>query len=260
MEFELIVATIAGLLIGSFLNVCIYRIPRKLSIVSPYRSFCPACQRQLQSWHNIPLVSWLLLRGRCGYCKHPISGQYPLVELVSAGLAFLSVLRFGASPTGILVYALCATLLVITFIDLEFKIIPNVISFPGMTFGLLLGIVSQYTQWFTFPITQSAADSLFGFLAGGGFFYAISLIYYLVAKRVGLGGGDIKLLGMTGAILGLSSVAPTIFAGSLAGAVVGISLIAIKGGGRHTEIPFGPWLSLGALIYIFADIPYFRFF
>lgn len=260
MEIFLPIAVILGLLIGSFLNVCIYRVPRKLSVFKPYRSFCPGCEQTLRAWHNIPVISWVVLRGRCGFCKSRISGQYPFVELLSAALAFLSILRFGPTPTAAIVYALSATLLVITFIDLEFKIIPNVISFPGMIFGLLLGIFSQYTGLLLWPLTQSALDSLVGFLLGGGFFYCISLGYYLIAKRVGLGGGDIKLLAMTGAILGVSSVPPTIFAGSLLGAVVGITMMLLKGGGRHTEIPFGPWLSLGALLYMFGDLSIFRFF
>ena len=199
--------------------------------------------------------------GRCAFCKTRISGKYPLVEALSAAFAFMTCLTFGSNITALIVYLLCASLIVITFIDLEFKIIPNVISFPGMTFGLLLGIASQYSggliQW---PLTQSAWDSLLGFLLGGGFFYVISLFYYLLTKRIGLGGGDIKLLAMTGAILGVESVPPTIFAGSLAGAIIGILLIVIKGSGRHTEIPFGPWLSLGAILYIFVDLSMFRFF
>lgn len=260
MELYLILATIIGLLIGSFLNVCIYRVARKLSILSPYRSYCPNCKESLRCWHNIPVLSWICLLGKCSFCKTRISGQYPLVELLSAAFAFASILHFGPTITGVIVYILCATLIVITFIDLEFKIIPNVISFPGMIIGLLLGIFSQYTGLLNWPLTQDAFDSLLGFLLGGGFFYVISLFYYLCTKRIGLGGGDIKLLAMCGAVLGVSSVPPTIFAGSLAGASIGILLMVIKGSGRHTEIPFGPWLSLGALLYIFTDLSIFRFF
>lgn len=260
MAFEPVFVGIFGLLIGSFLNVCVYRVPRKLSTGRPLRSFCPACETTLAWWHNVPVISWVLLGGKCYFCRARISGQYPLVELLSAVAALAAYVRFDLTPTGVLVYLLCASLIVITFIDLEFKIIPNVISYPGMTIGLCLGIASQYSEWFVWPITQGALDSLLGFLAGGGFFYVIGKIYFLFSKRVGLGGGDIKLLAMTGAILGLSSVPPTIFAGSLFGAVVGLLTIVIKGGGRHTEIPFGPWLALGAITYIFADMPFFRVF
>jgi leader peptidase (prepilin peptidase)/N-methyltransferase len=250
--------TLFGLIIGSFLNVCIYRVPRKLSVARPMRSYCPKCETTLKAWENIPLLSWLMLRGKCRTCAQPISGQYPLVELLSAIAAAQSYLRFGLTPTGVVIYCLTAALLVITFIDFEFKIIPNVISYPGITLGLILGAVSQYTQVFELPLTQSAWDSLVGMYAGGGFFYLIGWGYYLATKDVGLGGGDIKLMGMTGAILGWHSVAPTIFAGSLLGSIVGIGTIIFGGGTRKSEIPFGPWLSLGAILYIFTDFGWFR--
>jgi leader peptidase (prepilin peptidase)/N-methyltransferase len=160
----------------------------------------------------------------------------------------------------VLVFALSAVLITITFIDLDFKIIPNVISFPGMTLGLLIGIMSQYTGVFAWPITTSAFDSLIGFLLGGGFFYIIGLFYYALTKRVGLGGGDIKLMAMVGALLGYEAIVPSIFAGSLFGAVVGILTVAFKGGGRHTEIPFGPWLSLGTLVYMYVNVSFFRIY
>lgn len=256
---EILYFALFGLLVGSFLNVCIYRVPRKLSVVTPMRSYCPSCKRQLSSLENIPVISWLVLGAKCKTCKEPISGQYPLVEMLSALAAAGTYLNFGLTPTSVVVYALCATLIVITFIDFEFKIIPNVISYPGVTFGLLLGAVSQYTHMFELPVSQSAWDSLIGMYAGGGFFWIIGEIYFRMTKTVGLGGGDVKLMGMTGAILGWRSVAPTIFMGSLLGSFVGIALILIRGGNRRTEIPFGPWLSIGAILYIFADMPWFRF-
>lgn len=257
MTTKLLIALFFGLCIGSFLNVCIFRVPRKLSVNFPKRSFCPGCQQMIAWYDNIPLVSWLMLRGKCRKCKTPISAQYPLVEALSAFAAIETMLKFDLTPTGIIIYGLIATLLVITFIDLEHKIIPNVISYPGMTFGLLLGIVSQYTNLFTAPITTGALDSLIGFLVGGGFFYVIGYVYFKVTKRMGLGGGDIKLMAMTGAILGWESVPTTIFMGSLVGSVVGITMMLWKGGGRHIEIPFGPWLSLGCIIYIFTNLRWF---
>ena len=253
-------ATIFGLLIGSFLNVCIYRVPRKLSIVTPVQSFCPNCKRGITPFENIPVLSWLVLRGKCHGCKEGISWQYPFVELLSGLACYASYVRFGLTPTGFVIFALCAALIVITFIDLEFKIIPNVISFPGMTIGLVLGMISEYTNAFSEPVTQGALDSLVGFFIGGGFFYAIGMTYYLITKKVGLGGGDIKLMGMTGAILGWKSIPTTIFAGSFVGAIVGIAFMLMKKTGRQTEIPFGPWLALGALIYIFSDIRFFQYF
>ncbi len=251
-------AAFIGLLIGSFLNVAIYRVPRKLSVLKPARSFCPNCERQISWWENIPVVSWLILKGHCSGCKESISGIYPVVEILSAISAAASYLFFGLTITGVLVYALVATLIVISFIDLEFKIIPNVISYPGIIIGLCTGIISEYTNYFSFPITTGALDSLIGFLVGGGFFYVIAWGYYIATKRIGLGGGDIKLLAMTGSLLGWQSVPQTIVLGSILGSVIGIGAMIFAKTGRHTEIPFGPWLSIGAILYIFADIPLFR--
>lgn len=254
-----LVFLLGGLIIGSFLNVCIYRIPRGLSIVEPARSYCPQCNRQLTWWENIPVLSWLALNGKCRGCKNKISGRYPFVELLSCIAGGASFLHFGATPTAVLVYALTAALIVISFIDLDFKIIPNVISFPGMIIGLCVSIIQQYLHIFAWPITPDALESLIGFIVGGGFFYVIALMYYLRTGNIGLGGGDIKLMGMTGALLGWRSVGPTIMVGSILGAVIGIIVMIIQRTGRKTEIPFGPWLSLGAILYIFLDLPFFRF-
>ncbi len=256
---DILCITLFGLIIGSFLNVCIYRVPRKMSVNYPTRSFCPNCEKQLSAADNIPIVSWMLLGGKCKYCNEPISGQYPLVEALSAVAAAASYLKFGLTPAGFVVYSLTAALIVITFIDFEFRIIPDRISFPGVTIGLLLGIASQYTLAFDWPVSESAWDSLLGMYAGGGFFWVIGEVYYRCTKTVGLGGGDVKLMGMTGAILGLQSVAPTIFFGSLLGSFVGIALMVFQGGNRKSEIAFGPWLSLGTIIYMFARPNVFQF-
>lgn len=255
---ELYVVLILSLFIGSFLNVCIWRIPRKLSIVRPINSYCPRCEAVLTWWQNLPVIGWCLLRAKCGSCKEPISGQYPLVEILAtfAGLAVYE--NFGLTPTSYVLFALIFTLIVITFIDLEHKIIPDVISFPGMTIGLLIGIASQYLKIFQWPIATSALDSLLGFLLGGGFFYVIGLVYYWMTKRVGLGGGDIKYMAMIGALFGWQSILPIIFAGSLIGSIVGIITMLISGSGRHTQIPFGPWLALGTVLYIFVELPFFK--
>lgn len=229
-----------------------------MSVVSPARSFCPKCNRAISWKDNIPLLGWLLLRGKCRHCEKPISSRYPLVEVISAFLAVASYIVFGATPTAIVIYALGASLVVISFIDFDFKIIPNVISLPGIVIGLAIGVISQFSGIFDAPVSTGALDSLIGMLAGGGFFYIVGEVYYLITKRNGLGGGDIKLLGMTGAILGWKSVAPTIFVGSLLGAILGIGLMIFRGGGRQLEIPFGPWLSAGVLVYIFGDLPFFR--
>lgn len=251
-------AIILGLIIGSFLNACIYRVPRDISLVQPRRSLCPACNASLSWWENIPLISWLILRAKCHHCGTRISERYPLVEILSAAGAALSYIDYGLTWTALVVYAVSATMIVITFIDIDFRIIPNVITFPGMTIGLCLGIVSQYTEAFLPPVTQGSIDSLIGFVFGISIFYIIGIVYYAFTRRVGLGGGDIKFLGMTGAVLGWESVMPTVFLGSLLGGVVGVCLMVFKGGGRKTEIPFGPYLALGVLLYIFAHVQPFR--
>lgn len=250
---------VLGLCIGSFLTVVVYRVPRKISVITPMRSFCPQSDKKLTWWENIPVISYLILGGKSRYTKKAIPFRYPLIEMMTAAFAVATYFRFGLSPTALVIFCLVCSLIAITFIDLEFLIIPNVISFPGMTFGLLLGIAAQYTDWFQAPITESAFDSLLGFLIGGGFFYAVGTGYYLVTKRVGLGGGDIKLLAMTGAILGVNSVIPTILSGSMIGVVVGLLSMFIKGGNRHSEIPFGPWLSVGTVLYIYGGAELFPF-
>jgi leader peptidase (prepilin peptidase)/N-methyltransferase len=249
-----------GLIIGSFLNVCIWRLPLKQSVTNPPRSYCPQCEHKLSWFDNIPVLSWLLLRAHCRYCQKSISGQYPLVELLSALAAGAAFVRFGLTPTGIAIYVLLATLIVITFIDFEHKIIPDLINFPGMIIGLVLSIVTEFTHVFTPPLASGTTDSLLGMLIGGGGFYAVTYGYYLFSGKIGLGGGDIKFMGFVGALLGVRAIFPTIVAGSICGSVVGIALMLFKKGGRHTEIPFGPWLALGVVLYLFGQIPQLTLF
>jgi len=171
----------------------------------------------------------------------------------------LSFVSFGLTPTALVVYLLTATLIVISLIDFDFKIIPDVINLPGVVIGLLIAVVQHFFQIFTYPVTSGIVDSLIGLLIGGGFFLVIGEVYYRLTKREGIGGGDIKFLAMTGAILGWRSVAPTIFVGSFVGAIVGLLIMFFRGGDRQLEIPFGPYLALGVLIYLFTDLPFFRF-
>lgn len=259
VTYFLIAACIFGLAIGSFLNVCIYRVPRKISVGRPVRSFCPECEKQLTWIENIPLVSWLAQRGKCQNCSTKIPFRYPFVEALSMVAAISSYICFRESLTAILVYIILATLIVITFIDLDFKIIPNRITYPGMIIGFIIGLISEFYSPFIWPITTGIIDSLIGFAIGGGFFLSIGWVYYLFTKKVGLGGGDVKLMAMLGAVLGWQSIFPTIFLGSLFGSVIGIFIIYGQKGGRHAEIPFGPWLALGAVIYIFWNPQIFAF-
>lgn len=245
-----IIAALFGGIVGSFLNVVILRLPDpSQSIVFP-ASHCPKCSSSLHWYENIPIISYLFLRGKCGHCRVPISLQYPLVELMMALLAAALMQRFQLSITTAGYFIFCAALLVIIFIDIHHQIIPDVISLPGIVLGVLFSLVSPTVTW------QSA---LIGLFFGGGVLYAIAFFYYLLRKVDGMGGGDIKLLAMIGAWLGWQSLPFVIFASSFSGSVVGlIAMLYQKKGGR-TRIPFGPFLSLSALVYMFysEDILFF---
>ncbi len=234
-----------GLVVGSFLNVCIYRIPRKKSVVSP-PSACPSCGIKIKPWHNIPLVSYVMLRGRCAYCGAGISPRYPLIEFLNAIFYIAALNRFGPSPAGILAMVLISALIVVTFIDLEHQIIPDRITLPGIVLGLVLGPLVFKTGFI---------NSLIGMALGGGTFYLIA-----VASRGGMGGGDIKLIAMIGAFLGWKAVLLTIFVGSFLGAIVGIWLMIFKGMKRKTPIPFGPFLVVGAMSAIFYGSVFFQWY
>lgn len=251
-NFTLLCCLIFGLIFGSFLSACIYRVPREISLSNPPRSFCTSCDRKLNWWENIPVLSWTFLRGRCLCKKNKISVRYPLVEIMSGMSALASYIYYGLNPTGIVIYILLAALITITFIDFDFKIIPDVISLPGIVIGLAIGIVSQYFPIFSKPpITSGVIDSLIGFVVGGGSLYAIGYIYYFATGQIGLGGGDIKLLALVGSLMGWQVIPVAIFVGSMTGSIVGVVTMIAQRSGRQTEIPFGPWLSLGIVFYIF---------
>ncbi|MBW2039774.1 MAG: prepilin peptidase [Deltaproteobacteria bacterium] len=231
-----------GATIGSFLNVCIYRIPQEGSIVSP-SSHCPHCGTPIHFYDNIPLLSFILLRGRCRACNAPISFRYPLVELLTGIFSITLLLRYGISPLYLVYFAFFASLTVVSFIDFSHKVIPDVISLPGILAGLAI-------SWF--HPQMSFKDSLIGVLLGGGALYLVASGYHLVTKREGMGGGDIKLLAMIGAFIGWKGVLFTILCSSLVGAVVGVTLMLVSSeADSKYAVPFGPFLSLGGIIYIF---------
>jgi leader peptidase (prepilin peptidase)/N-methyltransferase len=237
-----IIVLIFGGIIGSFLNVCIYRLPRSKSIVFPPSS-CTTCKVPIRCWDNIPLISYLVLRGRCRKCGTHISVRYPIIESITAALFFLLYRKYGLSlelPVHMLFVSL---LIVISFVDLDFKIIPDVLSVGGLVAGLLLAFARPYFSYLT---------AIYGVLLGGGILFAIAFFYQLLAKREGMGGGDIKLLAMIGAFCGMQGVIFSLMSGSLLGTLVGLPLMLIKGEDTKYAIPFGPFLSLGALIYVFA--------
>lgn len=232
---------IFGLVIGSFLNVCIHRLPSSQSIVHP-RSRCPQCGHLIRVYDNIPVLSYLLLRGRCRDCGARISLRYPVVELLSGAFAAMALARFGLGWQALLMYALIAAFLVITFIDLDHRIIPDVITLPGIPIGLAASFG---------PGMISPLESLVGILAGGGSLFLVAWGYQLVTQREGMGGGDIKLLAMIGAFIGWKGVLLTIFIASLTGTLAGMALILRRRGDMKLAVPFGPFLAVGAIAYLF---------
>ena len=240
-----------GAIIGSFLNVCIYRIPREESIVRP-ASRCTSCGRPVRFYDNIPIVSFILLMGRCRYCKTQLSFRYPLIEFLNAALYVLVVLRFGTgSPWLLPVYFIfVSALVVIIFIDMDYQIIPDSITLPGIPLAIVLGSTLGIDPFSRNELLGFKA-SLIGFLAGGGFFYSVAVLGRAVLKKDAMGGGDIKMMAMIGGLLGWKGVILTTFMGSLFGSIIGIILILLKGREWGSRIPFGPYLALGALISLF---------
>ena len=229
-----------GAVIGSFLNVCIYRIPAGESIVSP-PSRCPRCLTQIRWYQNIPLLSYILIRGHCASCRAPIPLRYPLVEALTGVLFLLVFLRYGLHPVTLVFWLFAAALVAITFIDLDHQIIPDVISLPGIVVGFACSFVVPWVNWI---------DSLLGIAIGGGSLYLVAVGYELLTKKEGMGFGDVKMLAMIGAFLGWKAIFPVIFLSSLAGTLVGVPLMLIKRADGKLAIPFGPFLALGALVMV----------
>jgi leader peptidase (prepilin peptidase)/N-methyltransferase len=232
---------IFGAIVGSFLNVCIIRLPKEESIITP-GSHCPHCNHPIMFYDNIPLISYLLLGGKCRYCKRSISAQYPLVEGTTAISSLLLFLKYGLSLSYFFYFSFVAALIIITVIDLYHQIIPDVISIPGIGVGLLGALIIPHITFF---------NSLLGILLGGGSLFVVATLYQWLFKREGMGGGDVKLLAMIGAFLGWESVILTILLSSMIGSITGIIIIALKGKDFKYAIPFGPFLSLGAVIALF---------
>jgi leader peptidase (prepilin peptidase)/N-methyltransferase len=232
---------IFGAMVGSFLNVCIYRLPLRLSIAFP-RSYCPACQTPVRAYDNIPILSYLILRGRCRACGIEISPRYALIEALTGVTAVAAFLHFGWRPELPVAFAFLCALIVVTFIDLDHQIIPDPVSLPGIVVGLLASAVTGTPGW---------QASLLGILLGGGILWAVAEGYHRITGREGMGGGDIKLLAMIGAFLGWRAVPVTLLIGSLSGTLIGAALILFQRQDSRTPIPFGPFLAVGAAIALF---------
>jgi leader peptidase (prepilin peptidase)/N-methyltransferase len=250
-EFHLVyIVFIFGAVVGSFLNVCISRIPKGESVIHP-PSHCPKCRAPIRFFHNIPLVSYLLLRGRCCSCGERISFRYFAVELLMASLAVLLFYHFGLGLAFVVGFVFVAALIVISFIDLDVRIVPDVISLPGIVIGLLFSVVGHYLMRDPLGVVPTPLGALIGVLAGGGFLLAVAWIYEKFTGVEGMGGGDIKLLAMIGAFLGWPSIPLTLFFSSLGGSIIGLSIMLAKGVDRRYALPFAPFLCLGALVYLF---------
>lgn len=268
---EAIVYIILGGVIGSFLNVCIYRIPAsreefyeespyakegqermELSVTSPKRSICPKCKYEIPWRYNIPVIGWLMLRGKCANCNEKISVRYPAVEILTILFTLLTVDTFGLTLTGLVVYIFVCSLIVISFIDIDYYIIPNVISLPGTAIGFAIAIVNHFFHLFSSPVAPDIYQSIWGVVLGAGFLWLVAEFYLKVRKIEGLGMGDVKLLAMTGALFGPQAAFYTIFIGSVFGSILGVTMILFAGRKASQHIPFGPYLASATLLYIFS--------
>lgn len=235
-------ALLFGACIGSFLNVVILRLPNpKQSVIFP-ASHCPKCLTPLRWFENLPILSYIFLRGKCKHCKVHISLQYPIVELTMALLSAALLFTFGVSYDYLGFFVFTAALLVIIVIDIHHQIIPDLISLPGIVLGFGFSFLNSTITW---------QSSLIGLLVGGGILYGVAVLYFLIRKIDGMGGGDIKLLAMLGAWLGWQSLPFVIFVSSFTGTIIGLIAMAYQKKGGHTRIPFGPFLSIAALLFMF---------
>jgi len=234
---EATLVTLLGLMIGSFLNVCIYRLPRQMSPVRP-RSSCTTCGHMLSWYENIPIGSYLVLRGRCYGCGSPISAMYPIVEGIT-GMMFLGAyMLYGPSPLLVARLIFGCLMIVLFVIDLQHKILPNVITLPGIVVGFLL----------SFVVEPGWLSSLIGIAAGGGMLWLIAEGYYRLRKEEGLGMGDVKMLGMIGAFLGWKLMLLTLILASFSGTLVGIFLLIVRKQTLKYALPFGTFLAVGAVV------------
>jgi len=243
--FRMAIYLLVGLLgatIGSFLNVCIYRMPRSQSIVTP-RSRCPNCGAPIAFYDNIPILSYFILKGRCRSCHAGISLKYPLVELLNAGAYILIFYEFGPTSSALFYAIFFSMLLVISVIDLEFRIIPDRLSLTGIALGLLSSFLT---------VRISPLQSFLGIIVGGGFLYIVAFLYEKIAHKEGMGGGDIKLIAMIGAFLGWQCLPFVILISSFFGAFIGITVILLTKRDMKFAIPFGPFLSFSAILYLFV--------
>jgi len=234
---QLAILVLLGLAVGSFLNVCIHRLPRDQSLNSP-PSRCPSCEYRLRWFDNIPVLSYVLLGGRCRKCRAGISIRYPLVELITMALFVIHGEVFGWSALLIPRLVFACAMVVLFAIDLEHQLLPNVITLPGIAVGLIASAV----------LPPGLVDALIGVLIGGGVLWLIGEAYFRYSGHEGMGGGDVKMLAMIGAFLGWKLVLVTLVLSSIAGSLIGLAVIAFRKGGMKYALPYGTFLALGALV------------
>jgi len=235
---EIILIFILGLVVGSFSNVCIYRIPKNESIIFP-ASHCPKCRSPIKPLDNIPLLSFILLKGRCRNCKSKISIQYPIVEFLSGLIYLIIYLIYGLSIQTLIYIILSSALVIIAFTDLNEEIVPDVISLPGIVIGFIISFFVAYISFI---------NSALGVVIGGGIILIIGLAGSVIFKKEAMGGGDVKLAAMIGAFLGWRYIIISLFIGFFVGALAGIFLILSKIKSREDTVPFGPFIVLGSFV------------
>lgn len=266
-----IFAFVFGAIIGSFLNVCIYRIPRGESIISP-PSHCPQCKTPLRFYNNIPFLSYLLQGGKCSSCGTRISFSYFAIEFLAAILTLLIFISYGFAEKTLIYLVLTYSLIVISAIDIRYMVIPNIITIPGIFAGLFLNAL--LTDWSVLRsyLTSSGVSDIFfligrfpvlnsitGIILGGGILLSIAYIYKLLRKIEGMGMGDVKLLAMLGAFLGIQGVVFIVFLSSMIGSITGVSLMIYNKGDLKYAIPYGPFLSLAAVAFMLYDNIFYIF-
>jgi leader peptidase (prepilin peptidase)/N-methyltransferase len=243
-------ATVLGLIVGSYLNVVIYRLPLGISTVLP-RSRCPGCGAAIRVRDNVPVISFLLLRGRCRACGASISWRYPLIEGATALLFLGCFLRFGASFEALAGALFCALMVALALIDLDHMILPDVLTWPAVAAGILLQPVLSWARLGPGP-WRALAGGVLGAAVGAGILLAVWAGWYLLRREEGMGLGDVKMLAAIGAFLGWQGVLMSLFFAALSGAAVGLGLMAWRGGDLKSKLPFGTFLALGGLIALFA--------
>ena len=273
MLLPVMLYSIFGLVVGSFLNVCIYRLPRRESVVFP-RSHCPGCGVRIRAYDNVPVLSYLWLRGKCRSCRMPISLQYPAVELLT-GAAFLScALKWGFAAPSLMNSLFLSLLIILVFVDYQHQILPNHITVPGAIVGVALSPF-QWPDLYRDVVSYALAGglspddpqrilpwvaSIFGALCAAGALFLVAVVYRLARRRQGLGLGDVKMMAMVGAFLGWRLALLTVFLGSLIGSLLGVYLILFRGRNLQQKLAFGTLLGIAALLSLFFGLPLIRWY